>query len=156
MKTAKDFKVGDIVIVQCGQNVCKIKITEVTKHTLCWVDLDISDAITRNNRLTHNSFDKNFSILEMVYLSECDQLEKRIGDIYESSVNLWFSVADDNMKKSGHPGIPSSSKNHNDDVILKNKECDENYRMLLGTIETLSDVASFIRFSSEHIKKIHK
>ncbi len=66
MKTAKDLKKGDVIIVKSTNchDVEKIDITEVTKTTLRWRSGEPGTAGIPGHRLTYERFDEKFRILE--------------------------------------------------------------------------------------------
>jgi hypothetical protein len=68
---------------------------------------------------------------------EDSHIKTKIEEMYDTSVKLYYDVADNNMHRRGHPGImgkASNEENYNSD-----------YYVLMGAIETLKQVAEKIK-----------
>jgi len=63
-------------------------------------------------------------------------MKDKIEEIYKLSVELYYQVADDNMKRSGHPGVMGPTSN---------EHFDEKYGVLIGAIRTLQDISNKIK-----------
>lgn len=58
-------------------------------------------------------------------------MEEKIDRIYQLSVDLYYEVADDNMKRNGHPGVMGPTSN---------QPWDPKIGVLEGTIRTLKEI----------------
>lgn len=67
---------------------------------------------------------------------------KEIREIYDMSVNLYYQVADDNMRRRGHPGVMGPAGVIEPDT---NKPWDVNIGMIEGAIETLKQIANKLK-----------
>jgi hypothetical protein len=68
-----------------------------------------------------------------------DAPKSKIEEIYDLSVKLYYEVADDHMKASGHPGVMGTEGDAFDIFAPE-------YGKLMGAIETLKQVAEKIKY----------
>ena len=49
--------------------------------------------------------------IEIVCSPDSKTLDEKCYELYESMLDLWFSVADDRMRRCGHPGMMGCASN---------------------------------------------
>ena len=63
-------------------------------------------------------------------------MKEKIAQIYLLTVELYYEVADDDMKRRGHPGVMGTSSNDS---------WDSNICVLDGAVETLKQISAKLK-----------
>ena len=65
-------------------------------------------------------------------------LTNEIKEVYDLATKLYYVVADDNMKRRGHPGVMGPSGSPDEEYTI-------NYGTLVGAIRALDEVLQKIK-----------